>query len=285
MIAFLNDALERGDGRQAMIRMLPAMKFFATGGDLAYLRLQREPLCEELTTEAFVAAAWTAAHDGRWQAEIEYLLHHAVLRPVDYDALLICLALLVRHGAASPTVAAIVHLEEAEIRRRRARLSAALGPHALPVSAKDLDIVLEWLRNDPPSVLTFADWYALQLVRGDLCMYLWLFGVALRACDHCLDQADAAAPADRRRWALLAAAIGFEKTRDVALLLARTPPRMTMPDEQAAHPKLIAIRDPRRMIDLGVYFVFAAEARGDRAGAMRLRTVVDYAAETGTIGF
>lgn len=148
-----------------------------------------------------------------------------------------------------------------------------------------MNVLREWIRRDPPAVLSFADWYALQLVRGDLCIYLWLFGVALSACDRCLDQADTATPADRRGWTLLAAAIGFEKSPDAARFLTHTLPQITMPDEQAAYLKLIAIRDPMRLPDLGPYFVFAAEARGDWAGAWRLRTLLEFAGHTGVVGF
>jgi hypothetical protein len=284
VIAFLNAALDRHDDKQVRVRMSPALRFFAPGGALAHLRIQREPWCEEVSADALVGT-WTTAHDGHWKHEIEYVLDHAVLRPADYDALLISLAQLIRYGASSATVREIALLEEAEIRKRRARLAAALGPQALPLSAKDLETVREWLRRDPPPVLSFADWHALQLVRGDLCAYLWLFGPALGVCDHCLDQMDTAAHSDRRRWALLAAAVGFQKTPDVALLLASTPPRITMPDEQATYKQLLANSDFRRVFDLGLYFVFASESRGDSAGAMRLRTVLDYASDTGTIGF
>lgn len=211
---------------------------------------------------------WLRSCDG----EITRVLHEYDLEPDHRTGLRMALHLLRRFGATSPVVESVATLQVAERRIRERRLasaSARLGIRLEDVARDGRH--LEWIERGSATVLSFADWFALQ-VAGDDIEAVWLSSVSTRACDVCLEELEKPDPADAKAWTWLAWFTLSGAVPRIATALARcSPPRTRDDDERVLFTALASTEPPPRIPRVLGRIIEATETRRDYAGAAMLR--------------
>ncbi len=216
----------------------------------------------------------------RWcEREVVRALGEFQLRPEQRSGLRMGIHLVRRFGAKSPLVHELAMLQAQERGERERRFGDAverLG-FTLEEVGKSVAGLPEWLGEQRPSILSFADWFALQLALPEQVEERWRSGIAARVCDANLNYLDQPSPQNAIRHLQLVG-IGLAAAfPNVGLAIAReTDPRTTSEDEKLV---VESIRnDTAPPADAAPRIMQALIARSDFGGAAIFRaTLTDIA--------
>jgi hypothetical protein len=238
MVAAVNQAIEDDDWEPLYGRMDAATTMFEAGAPLGHVRFPHDQIRSRNPDRAELAKMCTAGWLRRCEQEIAHVLDRFELGAEVRDGLRLAAYLLRRFGALSPTVEEVAKLQVAEHVQRVRRFAEAISARRLTmeqVMAGTADLV-DWIERARPTVLAFAEWFALCTVADELLDGLWLSGVAMRVCDACLDQLDDPSVEDPRSWLALAATTLFVHRSSLARVLVHvTSPRQVTATERAAY--------------------------------------------------
>ena len=141
--------------------------------------------------------------------------------------------------------------------------------------------IVEIGRNEPcpcgsgrkyPTVLLFADWFALRVSSNEEACALWSTAIAPRVCDGCLHLlAESDLPDARERLQLAGTALHGGASPIGAALAQLTTPHMTTEDERVVHGAFTTGEPDERLRGAIERIVDSTDARGDFAGAALLR--------------
>jgi hypothetical protein len=96
--------------------------------------------------------------------------------------------------------------------------------------------LLEWIERARPTVLSFAEWFALRTATDEQLHGRWLSGISMRVCEACLDKLDDTSVEDPQAWLLLAACTLFVDRSPLGrVLVEETAPRQVTEIERALH--------------------------------------------------
>jgi hypothetical protein len=238
MVAAVNRVIEEDDWEPLYGRIEAAMTVFASGAPLEHVRFPDHLIRSRNPDRAETAKMCTAGWLRHSEQEIAHVLGRFELDAEVRDGLRLAAYLLRRFGALSPTVEEVAKLQVAEHVRRVRRFADAVSARALTVEQvmAGLDDLVEWIERARPTVLSFAEWFALRTTAEEQVDALWLSGVAMRVCDTCLDRLGDPSVEDSRPWLLLAAvALFVHRTSPVSMLVHATAPRQITATEQAAY--------------------------------------------------
>jgi hypothetical protein len=196
------------------------------------------------------------------------------LDEAERDGLRLAVHLLRRFGAMSPVVESVAELQAAERSVRARKFGDTLSRLGLTVD--DVSVswadLYDWIERARPTVLLFADWFALRAITDDQAEALWLSGIAVRVCDTCLmmlEQPDCPDATERLQLAAITLLGGVPRL-GIALAQLTSPP-MTTDDERMVCAALTT-KEPQELLAGAIERITAAtEVRGDFAGAALLR--------------
>jgi len=210
----------------------------------------------------------------RCEREICYVLDRYDLDQGERDGLRLAVHLLRRFGALSPMVESVAELQTAERSIRARKFGDTLSRLGLAVNdvGADWARLFDWIECERPTVLLFADWFALRATPGDQAEALWLSGIGTRVCDACLHFLEKQNVPDARERLQLAAATLLGVVPRLGIALAQlTTARITTDDERMVY-AAITNKEPHEQLPGAIArIVDATEARGDFAGAALLR--------------
>lgn len=210
----------------------------------------------------------------RCEREICYVLDRYDLEESERDGLRLALHLLRRFGAQSPVVESIAELQAAERGVRARKFGDTLSRLGLTIDdvGAGWEGLFDWIERERPTVLLFADWFALRATPGDQAEALWLSGIATRVCDTCLMMLERPNLAAAKEWLQLAALALLGGVPRIGIALVQmTPPRRTTDDERMVHAAITTKEPHDRLQGALARIADATEARGDFAGAALLR--------------
>jgi hypothetical protein len=227
----------------------------------------------------------TAGWLRRCELEIAHVLDRFELDAEQHDGLRLAAYLLRRFGAVSPTVEEVARLQVAEQVQRVRRFADAISARGLTTEQvmAGLDGLMDWIERARPTVLSFAEWFALRTAADETLHGRWRSGISMRVCEACLDQLEDASVEDRQAypqaypqaWLLLAAASLFVDRSLLARVLGEeTSPRQVTETERTLH---AAIESKDRSEELGgvVHRILReTEARGAFGDAALLRATI-----------
>lgn len=227
------------------------------------------------------------ANDGwvRWaERELVRALAEFELRPEQRSGIRMAIVMLRRFGAKSPVVHELALLQGSERAERERRFGDTVDRLGLTIEgvAKDVAGLPAWLAEKRPSMLSFPDWFALQLALPEQIEERWRAGIAVRVCDANLNYLTLPTATDHVRHLQLVgiglsggyAAVGLEIAR-------HTEPRTSSDDERLVAE---AIRTDTAPPPESAARIATALVHGlDFAGAAMFRaTLIDVAARMRT---
>jgi hypothetical protein len=208
------------------------------------------------------------------EREICYVLDRYDLSEGERDGLRLAVHMLRRFGAKSPVVESVAELQAAERGVRARKLGDTLSRLGLTVDdvGAGWAELFDWIERERPTVLLFADWFALRALPDDQAEDLWLSGIARRVCDTCLhllEQPDVPSATEHLQLAAIAMLGGVPR---IGVALAQlTPARATTDDERMVYAAITSKEPDDRLQGAIARIADATEARGDFAGAALLR--------------
>lgn len=209
------------------------LELLEPGQPLEHVRFRDDLIRDEAPSRSELARLCSNGWLPWFERELAQVLGGEDLEPAEREALEVALYLTRRFGALSPVVEELARRQFEVHADRMHRLEGAvdsLGREGVLDGARASQ-VLQWVEQDRPPVLRFAEWFAL-CAAGEQIHTLWLSTLATRACDACLDQAERAAPADRANWVLLALLVAHTKAHELPrILMAFASLRDPAPDE------------------------------------------------------
>jgi hypothetical protein len=281
MVAAVDQAIEDDDWEALHDRMDAGMAVFERGAPLEHVRFPQDQIRSRNPDRAEMASMCTAGWLRRCELEIARVLDRFELHAKERDGLRLAAYLLRRFGTVSPTVEAIVRLQVAEHVRRVRRFAEAVSSRGLTTEdvMDGMDGVLDWFERARPTILSFAEWFALRTATDEQLHGRWLSGISMRVCEVCLDQLEAGSvegpSCDPQAWLRLAAATLFVDRSPLARVLAEeSAPRQLTEAEQAVH---VAIHSKDRSQELAGFvprILRETEGRGDFADAALLRATI-----------
>lgn len=277
MVAAVDRAAEDDDWESLHGRVAAGMAVFERGAPLEHVRFPHDRIRSRSPDRAELANLCTAGWLRRCELEIAYVLDRFELDPRHGDGLRLAIYLLRRFGAQSPTVEELAKLQVAEHVQRVRRFADAVSSRGLTTEQvmAGLDGLLDWIERARPTVLSFAEWFALRTATDEQLPGRWRSGIAMRVCDACLDELEDASAEDPRAWLLLAAATLFLHGSVVGGVLADlTSPRQVTETERMVHAGIEGAQQTEELRGVVHRILRETEARGDFGDAALLRAVV-----------
>jgi hypothetical protein len=241
LVAAVDQAVEDDDWEPLHGRIDAAMVLFEHGGPLGHVRFPYDLIRSRNPDGAEMAQMCTAGWIRRCEGEIARVLDRFQLHAEERDGLRLAVYLLRRFAALSPTVEEIATLQVAEHIQRVRRFAGVISARGLTmeqVMAGTADLP-EWIERARPTVLSFAEWFALRTATDEQLEVLWLSGVAMRVCDACLDRLEDPSLEDAGSWlALAATALFIHRSSLACVLVYATSPRQVSETERTAYAAL-----------------------------------------------
>ncbi|HEX3762827.1 MAG TPA: SEC-C metal-binding domain-containing protein [Kofleriaceae bacterium] len=277
LVAAVNQAIEGDDWSQLHDRLHAGMAVFERGAPLEHVRFPHDLIRSRRPDRAEMAQMCTAGWVRRCELEIAHVLDHFELDARPRDGLRLAVYLLRRFGALSPTVEEIVRLQVAEHVQRVRRFADAISVRGLTTEQvmAGVDGLIDWIERTRPTVLSFAEWFALRTATDEQIHRRWRSGIAMRVCEVCLDELEEESVEDPHVWLLFAASTLFVDGSPLGAALADlTPPRQRTELERIVHTSLVSKRQDEQLRGAVHGIVRETEARGDFADAALLRAVI-----------
>jgi len=275
--AAVDRAIEDDDWDSLYDPMNTAMTLFEAGEPLEHVRFRDDQIQSRSPDRAELAKLCTAGWLRRCELEIAYVLERYELDADVRDGLRLAVYLLGRFGANSPTVEEIARLQVAERVQRVRGFANAVSARGLTL--EDVmaggDDLASWVERVRPTVLSFADWFALRTAARDRFDDLWLSGVAARAGEACLDQLEDISVEDGRHWLDLGAVTLLAHLPPVGRMLAQvTAPRQVTANERTMYEAMIHKHQGETLRGIAHRIARETEDRDDFAGAALLRAAI-----------
>jgi hypothetical protein len=283
LVAAVDRAFEDRDWEPLYDLVEAGMTVFERGGPLEHVRFAEHqmpssaPDTVELTQ--LCAGGWLR----RCEREIAYVLDRHEFADDASDGLRLAAYLLRRFGAISPTIDEIMTLQVNERVERLRRLATAISARGLTFEAvvtDPTDLAL-WIERIGPTVLSFAQWFALRTAPDDLLDELWSFNAAARIGDACLDRLAEPSLEDPQCWLSLAATAFLTDVSEMGRMLAcLTAPHMVTADERAMYEALVHKHGGEELRGIIHRILSETELRGDFADAALLRAAIQSVQRT-----
>jgi hypothetical protein len=275
--AAVDRAIEADDWDSLHDRIDAAMPVFERGAPLEHVRFPQDQIRSRNPDRAEMANMCTAGWLRRCELEIAHVLDRFELDAEQRDGLQLAVHLLRRFGAVSPTVEQVARLQVAEQVQRVRRFADAISARGLTTEQvmAGLDGLLDWIERARPTVLSFAEWFALRTATDERIHGRWRSGISMRVCEACLDRLEDASVEQPQAWLLLAAATLFVDRSLLARVLAeQTSPRQDTETERTLH-AAIESQDQREELRGVVHrIVRETAARGAFGDAALLRATI-----------
>ncbi len=283
LVAAVDLAFEDSDWEPLYDLVEAGMTVFERGGPLEHVRFAEHQMPSRAPDTVEVGQLCAGGWLRRCEREIAYVLDRYELADDASDGLRLAGYLLRRFGAISPTVDEILTLQVDERIERLRRLATALSTHGLTLDAaiacySDLR---PWVERVRPTVLSFAQWFALRAAPDDLLDELWLFNAAARVGEACLDRLDDPSLEDPQHWLTLAAGALLTPASRMGWMLARaTAPHMATADERLMYDALAHRRLTEEVRGIVYRILPETERREAFADAALLRTAMQSVQRT-----
>jgi hypothetical protein len=279
--AAVDRALEDDDWEALHDRVDAGMAVFERGAPLEHVRFPQDQIRSRNPDRAEMANMCTAGWLRRCELEIAHVLDRFELDAEQRDGLRLAVYLLRRFGTVSPIVEEVARLQVAEQVQRVRRFAEAVSARGLTTEqvVAGLDGLVDWIDRARPSVLSFADWFALRMATDEQVYGRWLSGISMRVCEACLDELEGGSVEDPsfdpQAWLLLAAATLFVDRSPLACVLAEvTAPRQVTETERVLHAAIQRKDQSEELRGIVHRIVRETEGRGDFAGAALLRATI-----------
>lgn len=277
MVAAVDQAIEDDDWEALHGRIDAAMFLFEHAGPLGHVRFPYDLIRSRNPDRAEMAKMCTAGWIRRCEGEIARVLDSFKLHAEQRDGLRLAAYLLRRFGTRSPTVEEVARLQVAEHVQRVRRFADAISARKLTmeqVMAGTADLP-EWIERARPTVLSFAEWFALRTATDEQLEGLWLSGVAMRVCDACLDRLDEPSVESAGSWLALAATALFIYRSSLGRVLAHmTSPRHVNEIERTAYTGIQALQSSEELRGILHRILRETEERGAFADEALLRAAI-----------
>jgi hypothetical protein len=277
LAAAVDQAIEDDDWESLHGRIAAAMAVFERGAPLEHVRFPQDQVRSRNPDRAEMAKMCTAGWLRRCELEIAHVLDRFELDPEQRDGLRLAVYLLRRFGALSPTVEEVAKLQVTEQVQRVRRFAEAVSSRGLTMEEvmAGMDGLLDWMERARPTVLSFAEWFALRTATDDQIHGRWLSGISMQVCEACLDQLEDPSGEDPRAWLLLAASTLFVDRSPLAGMLADlTSPRQLTVTERILYAGIEGAQQTEELRGVVHRILREAEVRGDFADAALLRAVI-----------
>lgn len=277
MVAAVDQAIDDDDWEPLHDRVDAGMAVFERGAPLEHVRFPQDQIRSRNPDRGEMAKMCTAGWLRRCELEIAHVLGRFELDAEQRDGLRLAVYLLRRFGALSPTVEEIAKLQVAEQVQRVRRFAEAVSSRGLTMEEvmAGMDGLLDWIERSRPTVLSFAEWFALRLATDDQIHGRWLSGISMRVCEACLDQLEDPSVEEPHAWLLLAASTLFVDRSPLARLLAEVAsPRQVTETERMLHAGLEGTQPTEELRGFVHRVLRETEVRGDFADAALLRAVI-----------
>ncbi|HEX7837452.1 MAG TPA: SEC-C metal-binding domain-containing protein [Kofleriaceae bacterium] len=276
-VAAVDRAIEDSDWEPLYDPIDAAMAVFEPGAPLEYVRFGEVQMPSRMPDTAEIAQLCSGGWLRRCEREIAYVLGRYPLAADERDGLRLAAYLLRRFGALSPTVDEIVKLQMDERTERLRRLATAISAQGLTLEAVisgGVDL-RAWIERDRPTVLSFAQWFALRTAPSELVDELWSFNAAARIGEACLDRLEDPTFRDPRYWLELAAIVLLASASRVGHMLSlATAPYLVTADERAMHEAMVHKRIGEELPGIMHRILQETEDREDFADAALLRAAM-----------
>lgn len=277
IVAAVDRAIEDDDWEPLYDPIDDAMAVFEPGAPLEHVRFGEVQISARRPDSAEVAQLCTGGWLRGCEREIAYVLGRHPLAADHRDGLRLAVYLLRRFGAASPTVEEIVKLQVDERTERLRRLATAISAQGIT-----RDVVMAgnaglpaWIDRIRPTVLSFAQWFALRTVPGELLDELWSFNAAARVGEACLDRLEDPSLPDPRYWLDLAAVVLLTGVSKTGRALSRvTAPHLVTDGERRMYEAMVHKRIGEELRGIMHRIVGETEDRQDFADAALLRATM-----------
>jgi hypothetical protein len=277
IVAAVDRAFEDNNWEPLYDQIDVAMTVFEQGAHLEHVRFAEDQMPPRIPDAAKVAQLCAGGWLRRCEREIAYVLDRYQLADDERDGLRLVAYLLRRFGAISPTVDEIVALQVNERVERLRRLATAISARGLTLEAvvTDPTDLGPWVEQIGPTVLSFAQWFALRTAPDDLLDELWSFNAAARVGEAFLDRLAEPSLEDPRCWLTLAATALLTDVSAMGRMLACiTAPHLVTAAERAMYEALVHKRSSEELRGIIYRILSETELRGDFADAALLRAAM-----------
>jgi hypothetical protein len=277
MAAAVDRAIEQDDWDPLHDRIDAAMAVFERGAPLEHVRFPQDQIRSRNPDRAELASLCTAGWLRRCELEIAHVLGRFELDAEQRDGLRLAAYLLRRFGAVSPTVEQVARLQVAEQVQRVRRFAEAISARGLTTEQvmAGMDGLLDWIERARPTVLSFAEWFALRSAADETLHGRWRSGISMRVCEACLDRLEDGSVEEPQAWLLLAAATLFVDRSLLARVLAEaTSPRPVTETERTLHAAIESKDRSEELRGIVHRILRETEARGGFGDAALLRAII-----------
>ncbi len=277
MAAAVDRAIEQDDWDPLHDRIDAAMAVFERGAPLEHVRFPQDQIRSRNPDRAELASLCTAGWLRRCELEIAHVLGRFELDAEQRDGLRLAAYLLRRFGAVSPTVEQVTRLQVAEQVQRVRRFAEAISARGLTTEQvmAGMDGLLDWIERARPTVLSFAEWFALRSAADETLHGRWRSGISMRVCEACLDRLEDGSVEEPQAWLLLAAATLFVDRSLLARVLAEaTSPRPVTETERTLHAAIESKDRSEELRGIVHRILRETEARGGFGDAALLRAII-----------
>jgi hypothetical protein len=277
LVAAVDQAIEDDDWEALHDRMDAGMAVFERGAPLEHVRFPQDQIRSRNPDRAEMAQMCTAGWLRRCELEIAHVLDRFDLTAEQRDGLRVAAYLLRRFGTASPTVEEVARLQVAEQVHRVRRFADAVSARGLTTEqvVDGMDGLLDWIERARPTVLSFAEWFALRTATDEQLHGRWLSGISMRVCEACLDQLDDPSAEDSQAWLLLAASTLFVDRSPLGrVLVEETSPRQVTETERTLHAAIRSKDQSEELRGIVHRIRLETDARGAFGDAALLRATI-----------
>ena len=277
LVAAVDQAIEDDDWEALHDRMDAGMAVFERGAPLEHVRFPQDQIRSRNPDRAEMAQMCTAGWLRRCELEIAHVLDRFDLTAEQRDGLRVAAYLLRRFGTASPTVEEVARLQVAEQVHRVRRFADAVSARGLTTEqvVDGMDGLLDWIERARPTVLSFAEWFALRTATDEQLHGRWLSGISMRVCEACLDQLDDTSAEDSQAWLLLAASTLFVDRSPLGrVLVEETSPRQVTETERTLHAAIRSKDQSEELRGIVHRIRLETDARGAFGDAALLRATI-----------
>ena len=277
MVAAVDQAIEDDDWEALHDHMDAGMAVFERGAPLEHVRFPQDQIRSRNPDRAEMAQMCTAGWLRRCELEIAHVLDRYELSVEQRGGLRLAAYLLRRFGTVSPTVEEVARLQVAEHVHRVRRFAGAISSRGLTTEdvMVGMEGLVEWIERARPTVLSFAEWFALRTATDEQIHARWLSGISMRVCETCLDKLDDPSVEDSQVWLLLAGCTLFLDRSPLGRVLAEeTAPRQVTEAEQTLHAAIQSkdlSEEPRGIVHR---ILRETEVRGEFGDAALLRATI-----------
>jgi hypothetical protein len=155
---------------------------FEPGAPLEHVRFRDDLISSSPPDRSELSRLCAGGWLRRCEREVCYVLDRYDLNEAEHDGLRLALYLLRRFGAQSPLVESVAELQAAERGIRARKFGDTLSRLGLTVDDAEVGWaeMFDWVERERPTVLLFADWFALRATPDDQAEALWRSGIAVR---------------------------------------------------------------------------------------------------------